>query len=214
MMKALFVIGAGPGLGNAVAKNFAQHGFQVVLMARNSKHLSRYQEDFTQAGIEVATQIIDVSVEDSIKQAYANAVKAYGQPDVLFYNVGMITPIKGQPTVKQLIEHYRTDVVGAYTLIQAAVNDEQFVAKPRTILVTGGGLAFHPSAKYLPLSVDKAALRTMVQALHPELAKRGTFLGIVNVVGGISYSPKYMPGKIADQFWQLYQDQSGFEVTY
>lgn len=213
-MKTLFVLGAGPGLGNAVAKNFAQHGFQVALMARNSKHLNRYQEDFTKAGIKVATQVIDASDQSSIKQAYAQAVKAHGQPDVLFYNVGMISPIKGQPTADQLVEHYRTDVVGAYTLIQAALNDPQFVAKPRSILVTGGGLAFHPSAKYLPLSIDKAALRTMVQALHPELAKRGIFLGIVNVVGGIGYSPKYMPEKIADQFWQLYQDQSGFEVTY
>ena len=33
--KTLIVVGAGAGLGNAVAKEFAGHDFRVVLIARN-----------------------------------------------------------------------------------------------------------------------------------------------------------------------------------
>lgn len=214
LMKTIFVIGAGPGLGNGVAKKFADNDFQVVLMARNSDHLKEYQQEFQKAGVDVKTQTVDASDSQSIHDAFQSAVSENGEPDVIFYNVGITSPVGDQPTGQQLMDHYQTDVVGAYNTIIEATNDQNFMKQPRSILITGGGLAFHPMAQYLPLSIDKAALRTMVLALHPALAKQGIFLGIVNVVGGIGGSPKYMPDKIANQFWQMYQDQTPTEITY
>lgn len=37
--KTLILIGAGKGLGNAIAREFAAHDFRVVLMARDRAHL-------------------------------------------------------------------------------------------------------------------------------------------------------------------------------
>ena len=91
---------------------------------------------------------------------------------------------------------------------------EEFSKKQGAILITGGGLAMYPSADYLPLSMDKAALRAMVMALHPVCQAQGVFLGSVQVCNTIGGSKKYMPEKIADQFWKLYQDRTDAEIVY
>ena len=46
------MIGAGPGNGNAIAREFASHDFRVVLMARNLEHLEQYKKEFEAEGIE------------------------------------------------------------------------------------------------------------------------------------------------------------------
>lgn len=46
MSKTFVEIGAGKGLGNAVAKKFASNGYKVVLMARSQEHLETYQKEF------------------------------------------------------------------------------------------------------------------------------------------------------------------------
>lgn len=213
-LKTIFVVGAGPGLGNAVAKKFGQNDFHVVLMARNQKHLDAYQQEFQKMKIPVDIQTVDAADPQSVQTAYSQAVTKVGTPDVLFYNVGITNPDQAQRSSEQLVQHYQADVVGAYSFIQTAMNDSKFTSGSRTILLTGGGLALHPMAQYLPLSIDKAALRALVQALHPALQKEGIFLGLVNVIGGIGLSEKYMPDKIAEQYWQMYQDQGPMEINY
>lgn len=38
--KNIVIAGAGPGMGNYIAEVFGKHGFQVILLARNRKHLN------------------------------------------------------------------------------------------------------------------------------------------------------------------------------
>ena len=45
MSKTMIEIGAGKGLGNAVARKFAENGYKAVLLARNEEHLKEYQAE-------------------------------------------------------------------------------------------------------------------------------------------------------------------------
>lgn len=65
-------------------------------------------------------------------------------------------------------------VAGAYNCIKLA-DTAEFAEKHGAILITGGGLALQPYAGYLPLSMDKAALRAMVQALTSVLNDKGIY---------------------------------------
>lgn len=199
MEKTIFVVGAGKGLGNAVARRFAENGFRAVLMCRSAEHLAEHQKEMQAAGFHADTQVIDASDRTGLAAAMAQAVQTFGVPDVLFYNVGMTVPDR--------------ELLGAYTCIRQVLNEE-FRRKQGAILITGGGLSLHPSADYLPLSMDKAALRAMVLALHPVCQAQGVFLGSVQVCDAIGGSPKYEPAKIANQFWKLYQDRTDAEIIY
>lgn len=216
MEKTLFVIGAGKGLGNAVARKFAEQGFRTVLMCRSAEHLTRYQENMQSEGFQVATQTIDASDQSALVSSLRRAMQSYGVPDVVFYNVGTTTADSELPeglSAEVMRGRYESDVLGAWSCLQL-MDCEAFRQKQGAVLITGGGLSLYPSADYLPLSMDKAALRAMVLALHPVLRDRGIFLGSVQVCGLIGGSEKYMPENIAEQVWNLYQARSDAETVY
>ena len=214
MKKTIFVIGAGNGLGNSVAEKFAAQGFKPVLMARSAERLASYAADFAGKGYEVATVSADVTDFAAFAGVFQSAVQKHGTPDVVFYNVGITLPDdKGTLNAQTLVDHYIADVAGAYNVIQAAATGD-FAAKNGAFLVTGGGLALQPYIDYLPLSMDKAALRAMVQALAPALKQKGLYIGTVQVTGRIGSNEHFSPKSIAEKFWELYEKQETSEIVY
>jgi len=214
MKKTVVVVGAGQGLGNGVAEKFGSNDFRVILMARSEAHLKEYAADFAAKGIEVYTQAADAADFDGFTQAFRKVVETYGTPDVVFYNVGItIADDEVKMTTQTLVERYMVDVAGAYNCLKLADTDE-FAAKKGAFLVTGGGLALQPYAGYLPLSMDKAALRAMVQALSPVLKEKGIYIGTVQVTGTIGSNDFYAPKTIAEEFWKLYTDRETSEIIH
>ena len=214
-MKTIFVVGAGKGVGNHVARAFGEKGFRVVLMARNEEHLREYQQEFEALQIPTEIMPIDVADETKVEKALTAARARYGTPDVFFYNVGVtIADEKAGKIDRQLLmDRFRVDVAAAYQCIQL-IADDDFAAKQGAILLTGGGIAFHPHAAYLPLSLDKAALRAMVQALHEVYKEKGIFLGTVQICGAVVPGTHMDPGLIAGAYLQLYEKQDSFEIVY
>jgi len=213
MQKTIFVVGAGKGLGNGVAEKFAQENFQVVLISRSEKNLAEYKKSFAEKNISVETQAADVSDFDNFAKIFNNLVEKFGTPDALFYNVGITAPDDKNLSAKDLIEHYKTDVASAYNCIKL-IDTKNFADKNGAILITGGGLAIQPYAGYLPLSMDKAALRAMVQALTPVLKEKNIFIGTVQVTGVIGSNEKFLPKNIAEEFWKLYDKREVNEIIY
>ena len=214
MKKTIVVVGAGKGLGNGVAEKFGSNDFRVILMSRSEEHLKEYANDFTAKGIEVYTQAADVSDFDAFAEAFGNVVETYGIPDVLFYNVGVtVADESAEISAKTLVQRYAVDVAGAYNCIRL-LDTEEFAEKNGAVLVTGGGLALQPYAGYLPLSMDKAALRAMVQALSPVLKEKGIYIGTVQVTGVIGSNEHFAPNTIAEEFWKLYTKRETNEIVY
>ncbi len=214
MKKTIVVVGAGKGLGNGVAEKFGKSGFRVILMARSEERLKKYAADLAAHGIETHTQTADVADFDAFARTFGKIVETYGTPDVLFYNVGVtVADAETEINARTLIQRYAVDVVGAYNCI-GLLDTEEFAAKNGAILITGGGLAIRPYAGYLPLSMDKAALRAMIQALSPVLKEKGVFIGTVQVTGTIGSDDFYAPATIAEEFWKLYAERKTSEIIH
>lgn len=215
MKKTIFIVGAGKGLGNAIGRKFGANDFRVVLMSRNAENLKAYEQEFKAEGIEVCTKTADAADDNAMAKALNEAVAEYGTPDVLAYNVGVTLPDnmqEGGISTSVLRDRYQVDVVGAYNCIRQ-IADDDFAKKNGSILVTGGGLAMYPSAEYLPLSMDKAALRAMVQALHPVMKEKGIFLGILTVCNVIAAGSSCAPDILAEKYWQQYSERKDWEIV-
>lgn len=91
---------------------------------------------------------------------------------------------------------------------------QEFAGKNGTVILTGGGLATHPTAGFIPLSLDKAALRTLAYILHDELKPQGIFVGTVTVCGSIGIDTYFAPARIAEAYWQMYKERGAYEVRY
>lgn len=212
--KTIVVVGAGQGLGNHVAERFGKEGFRVVLMARNGQSLKTYQQKFENDGIETHTYAVDAASPETLTAAFNQVEQQFGTPDVLVYNVGITTPDEpGRMDSAELMRHYQVDVASAYTCANAVLTDE-FARKNGAILFTGGGLALFPNVAYLPLSLDKAAIRALAIALHNEWKPKGVYVGTVTICGSIGGSEYFDPARIAETYWKMYNERGECETVY
>ena len=201
-------------MGNHIAKVFGKHGFQVFLLARNRKHLTEYEEQFRDKGIDCFGIVADISETESVRKAFADIFSEINYIDVLVCNVTIREP--GLPTSwtdKDLLEHYNTDVLGAFRCVKEVL-PSQIAQGIGTILFTGGGFSIHPMAEYSCVSIDKAALRSLACTLHQELKEKGIFVGIVTIMGNVVPETHYAPEKIAEVYWKMYQERKVWEYIY
>jgi short-subunit dehydrogenase len=214
MKKTIIIVGAGKGLGNAIARKFGKNDFRVILIARSEAALKEYEEEFTKEGIEVFTHAADAAKPETLTTAFNNVKAKFGIPDVLVYNVGITgLDVPGTVNSEKLMHHYQIDVASAYHSVQQVVSEE-FGKKNGVIILTGGGLALNPYAGYTPLSLDKAALRAMAILLNAELKDKGIFVGTVTIAGAIEPNTHFAPELIAEKYWDLYIQRQELEVVY
>ncbi|MGP0689623.1 SDR family NAD(P)-dependent oxidoreductase [Priestia aryabhattai] len=213
--KTLILVGAGKGLGNAVAREFASHDFKVVLIARNTERLKQYEEEFKSLGYEVYTKVADAAKPETLTKAIHEVQRELGTPDALVYNVGITEPDGDREITSELLmERYQIDAASAYHCA-TLVATEEFASKRGAIIFTGGGFAktFQPIMSLKPLSIDKAALNAMNIVLHHELKPKDIFVGSIIVKGVIDPATDHSPENIAKEYWKMYQERGNFEVV-
>lgn len=213
MKKTIVVIGAGAGLGFSVAKKFAGEGYKVVLVARNRESLEKMSEELKSKGYEACFKIADTSVDEEYAKALEEIKNEHGTPDVVVYNTGITTPDPAELSTEELVHHFKTDVAGAYTTVNKFI-DDKFIEKKGAIIFTGGGLALYPADGFIPLSIDKAALRSLAYILHGKYKEQGVFVGTVTVCGSINGDDYFSSDNIAEIYWQMNEKRDRCEYAY
>jgi 3-oxoacyl-[acyl-carrier protein] reductase len=84
-----FISGASRGIGKACAIALSAAGAKVVLAARQIDKLEEAAAEIRLAGGEAFVVAIDISSQDSIKEAFAKAAKDFGRIDILVNNAGI-----------------------------------------------------------------------------------------------------------------------------
>jgi NAD(P)-dependent dehydrogenase (short-subunit alcohol dehydrogenase family) len=85
-MKTLAIVGAGPGLGLALAKTFGQHDFRVARLSRRKAQLDEYVQQLRERQIEAAGFQADVLHVAQVEGALARVIETFGPVDVLEYS--------------------------------------------------------------------------------------------------------------------------------
>ncbi|TWD87908.1 short-subunit dehydrogenase [Neobacillus bataviensis] len=212
--KLIVVVGAGPGVGNHVAKKFGANDFCVVLVSRNQEALKQYVQELSSEGVEAYVVAADASSPASLTKAFDQIKKNYGTTDVLVYNAAVLKG--GKPTsltAESLVSHFQVDVAGALHCALQVIPD-QVAHKSGTILFTGGGLAMYPSAAYTALGIGKSSLRNLAFTLAEELKPQGAFVGTVTIAGAVAPGTHFAPELIAEKYWELYQKREEHEIVY
>ena len=102
--KIAIVTGANSGIGEAVAKLFAQEGATVVLTARREGELKRVADEITAAGGTCMYIPGDVTVTAEVDNVVDTTVKTYGRVDILVNDAGIGDCHK--PTIKMTDEFW------------------------------------------------------------------------------------------------------------
>jgi NAD(P)-dependent dehydrogenase (short-subunit alcohol dehydrogenase family) len=197
------VVGAGPGLGLAVADRFAREGYRLALLARNPNKLdiSRLSGLPGPAPLLVAADVGDAR---DLRDAFATIRSGAGDPDVLVYNTSLWVP--GKPTeldYDAFMAGLRVGAAGALVAVQE-VAPAMRAAGRGTILLTGSGVALRAPAGSAGLAAAKAALRSLALTMADELRTDGIHVATVTITGVLAPGTFYDPELIAQTYWDLH----------
>ncbi len=198
----LLIIGAGPGVGIAVARRFGRGGYRVTLLARSPDRLAELASGLAGlAGVaaQVATVAADAGDPDGLRTTLRSLYARSGAPGVLVYNAALITPDSLLDSdVAHLRHAYDVDVISAVVAAQVAAAPMR-AAGTGTILFTSGD----PARTLATLSLGKAALRSAATILCADLADDGVRVASVTVAGAVAEGTPFSPDRIAEKYWTI-----------
>lgn len=87
--KVVIITGASSGIGLACAREFASHGYSVVMAARNIGKLAEVEAELKQANPNILSVQTDVSKEEDCRNLVEKAIKSFGTVDILINNAGI-----------------------------------------------------------------------------------------------------------------------------
>jgi NAD(P)-dependent dehydrogenase (short-subunit alcohol dehydrogenase family) len=204
-MRPAVVIGAGPGVGRAVAHRFAREGHPIVLIGRTPATVHAVAATLTPgADVPVLELPADTTDEPALRAALDRATAELGPPEVVVYNAALIRA--DQPGELSLRDHqaaWAVDVGGALT---AAAHTAPVMAAAGggSFLVTGGMPV--PDHRYTSLSLGKAALRAATTVLSQHYGPTGIHVATVTIAGPVAPGGPYDPDDIADHYWRLHTE--------
>lgn len=99
--KLVVITGSGTGIGQAIAKKFAEHGANIVIMGRRREPLDKTTEILNEIiqrvgsdGIVRAFSGVDVSDEKGINEMFETIKQDFGKVDIIVNNAGVSGPVK------------------------------------------------------------------------------------------------------------------------
>ena len=210
----LLLVGAGPGLGVAVARRFAQGGYRVTLVARSTDGLDRLAGDLADTGADIDTISADASDPEDLRVRLDAIYRGNGAPGLIVYNAVMGAPDHLlSSSVAHLHTAYAVDVIGAIVVAQVAAPAMR-AAGFGTILVTGGGFADHPIPGLATVSLGKAALRSAATMLGADLMQDGIRVATLTIAGQIVADTAFAPERIAERYWDVVHSDEPWQPEY
>lgn len=211
------MVGAGPGVGLAVARRFAREGFRLALLARRSESLQSLVAVLQAEGAAADGYPVDVADFDALRRTLDEVSARAGAPSVLIYNAAAATQaLPSALTATQLHRDLAVNVTGALVAAQQVLGSMRSRGKG-TILFTGGGLALQPYPPLASLAVGKAAIRSLAFSLGGELESEGIHAATVTIAGYVRPGTAFDPERIAEAYWRLHvepRSEWGREIVY
>jgi short-subunit dehydrogenase len=232
--RSIVVFGAGPGLGQAVARRYAREGYTVVLVARRREPLDRLARDLADAGATAHVLTADLS-DTAAVPALAGQIRAkVGRVEAFYYAP---TPDGGFVPAANLTPQLARDFMplSFYTLV-ALVQEflPSMLAQGRGAILTAQGASSVQGLPYMSgPGPAQAAQRNYLQSLHAEVAGKGVYVGMLYIGAAIQNSafhvemektkaagepvwemPIVASDHLADLLWSMHTRKDQSEVRY
>ncbi|OZE34896.1 dehydrogenase [Rhodococcus sp. 05-2254-5] len=216
-MTSIAIVGAGAGLGAAVARKFGAEGFSVGLISRNRSRVDALADQLAADGVSAKGFVADVRDPASIAAALEQVTETLGPIEVLQYS-----PLPQKDFMRPVLETTPADMVGPVEFsiygpiaaVHQVLPGMRFLGENKgTILFVNGGSAVKPGRTVTGTSIAFAGQAAYVQLLNEELADEGIQVSQLIIGGAIDgKDPKKSPEALAEQLWSLHTERDRFRV--
>jgi NADP-dependent 3-hydroxy acid dehydrogenase YdfG len=214
-MTTLAIIGAGQGLGLAVARRFAREGLSIALIARDQARVDELAATLVAEGHTAAGFAADVRDRPSLVSALEQAASRLGPIEVLQYS-----PLPAKEFMRPVLETVAEDLVGPveFSIYGPATAAHQVIPGMRsigggTLLFVNGASAVRPRDGVTGTAVAFAGESAYAELLHGALAPEGIHVGQLIIPLGIGGGdPAHEPDVLADTLWTMHAEKGDFRV--
>lgn len=181
------VTGAGQGLGQAVARSFAQRGDNVVLSDIDAERAQAAADELKADGLNVIAQVADVSDEAAVVALADAAEEAFGPVDVWVNNAGVTRPsMLHKMEVADFDLVMRVHARGTFLGIREAARRMIASQTPGVILNVTSSAGLKGTQGQINYSGAKGAIVAQTKSAALELARYGIR---VNAVAPVAATP-------------------------
>jgi NAD(P)-dependent dehydrogenase (short-subunit alcohol dehydrogenase family) len=182
--KTVVITGSGTGIGQAIAKKFAENGANIVIMGRRKEPLDHtagiLEEIVASSGSSGRLGVfpgVDVADEAGINSMFENIRKQFGGVDILVNNAGVSGPVKTftNASVKEFREAVAIHLTGTYwTSISglSAMKRGSKIITIATFFTEENRYEQRPYRFRTPYTAAQGAKNRLAEALAWELVER------------------------------------------
>lgn len=160
--KVAFVSGASRGIGEALARRFAERGMRLALCARGEPVLSE--------GVDVLSRRIDVRDAEAVEAFTREIESRFGGVDLWVNNAGVLEPIRPLRDVRvhEFRDHLDTNLVGVFIGTRCYVRHLRRIGRGGVLVNMSSGAAWKPYAGWAAYCAGKAAVERLTEVVAAE----------------------------------------------
>jgi len=194
--KVCIITGAGSGIGQASALQFAKEGARVVVADIDQRAARATVAVIRKRGGEAAAELVDVTDEASTVALALRVVKRFKRIDVLFNNAGISGVGDILETEPKLFDRVMTVNVRGVYLMSRAVVPQMIKQRSGSIINMSSCIAEIGLARRVSYAASKGAVLAMTKSMQVDIAQHGIRVNAL------------LPGTIMTPFVERYIKES------
>lgn len=214
-MPTIAIIGAGPGLGAAVARKFGAEGFSIALISRDQTKLDELAAQLRNGGLVARGYAADVLNPASLEIALAHAVAELGPITVLQYSPlpskDYLKPVL-EMTPELALEALQFSVLGLIHAVRSVLPAMRAAGDGGIVLINGG-TSVKARSDFAGTSIAFPAESAYGEMLHDALADDGIRVVQLVIPGGIpQLQLENGLDDVAARVWELHGARGPFRT--
>ena len=168
--RVALVVGAGRGIGEAIALRFAAEGAKLILAARTAPELETVTEIVKARGGTAHFVVTDMTAPLEVASLVQKSIELFGRIDILVNAAGTYGPIGRvwEVDAREWATTFSSNLFGPFLLCQLVLPHMIRAGKGKIINFSGGG-ATSPLCRFSAYGVSKAAVVRLTETLAEEV---------------------------------------------
>lgn len=210
--QVVVITGASSGIGLATAKQFAEKGAKVYMLARGKERLESACDALRNEGLDVVSRVVDVADEESVKRCFADIFSKESKIDFLINNAGSGFATKiAETSMEDWNRIMQTNLTGVFLCCRETLAGGMAEQKSGHIINVSSivGKVANPNAPIYCGS--KHGLNGLTDGLRQQVAPQGIK---VSLVSPSAVDTAYWDGRDVDRSQFLSTDEVADAILY
>jgi NAD(P)-dependent dehydrogenase (short-subunit alcohol dehydrogenase family) len=185
--RACLVVGAGDGVGSAIARAFAAEGLEVCVTRRprNLESVEKLARSIRDAGGKAHAFGVDARSEDEMVELFARIEREIAPLEVVVFNIGANVRHEIRDTTARVFSKVWEMACFAGFLTGREAAKLMVPRGAGTILFTGATASIRGAAGFAAFAAAKSGLRALAQSMARELGPLGIHVAHIVIDGAI-----------------------------